>query len=128
MTRKGELITGLDIGTTKICVIVAELTENGIEIIGCGVSPSQGLKKGVVVNIDATVQSIQAALKEAEESLKSDDKATIEAATEKLMTASQKLAGLVDDRGLFIARELDHQQRLRVAGRSAPCGGWRARP
>jgi cell division protein FtsA len=66
MTREGEIITGLDIGTTKICVIVAELTENGIEIIGCGTSPSGGLKKGVVVNIDVTVESIKKALEEAE--------------------------------------------------------------
>lgn len=67
MTRKGEIVTGLDIGTTKICVIVAELTENGIEIIGCGTSPSQGLKKGVVVNIDVTVESIRQAVEAAEE-------------------------------------------------------------
>ncbi len=66
MTRGGEIITGLDIGTTKICVIVAELTENGIEIIGCGTGPSRGLKKGVVVNIDATVESIKKAIEEAE--------------------------------------------------------------
>jgi len=66
MTKGGEIITGLDIGTTKICVIVAELTENGIEIIGCGTSPSRGLKKGVVVNIDVTVESIKKAIEEAE--------------------------------------------------------------
>ncbi len=66
MTKGGEIITGLDIGTTKICVIVAELTENGIEIIGCGTSPSRGLKKGVVVNIDVTVESIKQAIEEAE--------------------------------------------------------------
>ncbi len=66
MTRRGELVTGLDIGTTKICVIVAELTENGIEIVGCGVSPSHGLKKGVVVNIDVTVESIRQAVEAAE--------------------------------------------------------------
>lgn len=66
MTRRGEIVTGLDIGTTKICVIVAELTENGVEIIGCGISPSQGLKKGVVVNIDVTVESIKQAVEAAE--------------------------------------------------------------
>ncbi len=66
MTRRGEIVTGLDIGTTKICVIVAELTENGVEIIGCGISPSQGLKKGVVVNIDVTVESIKQAIEAAE--------------------------------------------------------------
>lgn len=66
MTGGGEIIAGLDIGTTKICVIVAELTGNGIEIIGCGTSPSRGLKKGVVVNIDVTVESIKKAVEVAE--------------------------------------------------------------
>lgn len=66
MTRRGEIVTGLDIGTTKICVIVAEVTENGVEIIGCGISPSQGLKKGIVVNIDVTVESIKQAVEAAE--------------------------------------------------------------
>ena len=66
MTRGGEIVTGLDIGTTKICVIVAEVTENGVEIIGCGTSPSRGLRKGVVVNIDVTVDSIKDAVEAAE--------------------------------------------------------------
>lgn len=66
MTRRGEIVTGLDIGTTKICVIVAEVTESGVEIIGCGISPSQGLKKGIVVNIDVTVESIKQAVEAAE--------------------------------------------------------------
>ncbi|PWB78891.1 MAG: cell division protein FtsA, partial [Candidatus Methylomirabilota bacterium] len=66
MSRKGEIVTGLDIGTTKICVIVAEVTDSGVEIIGCGISPSQGLKRGVVVNIDVTVESIRRAVEAAE--------------------------------------------------------------
>lgn len=66
MIRKGEIVTGLDIGTTKICVIVAEVTGNEVEIVGCGISPSQGLKKGIVVNIDVTVESIRQAVKAAE--------------------------------------------------------------
>ncbi|TAL39409.1 MAG: cell division protein FtsA, partial [Methylovulum sp.] len=66
MIRRGELVTGLDIGTTKICAIVAEMTENEIEIVGCGTSPSHGLKKGVVVNIDVTVESIRRAVEAAE--------------------------------------------------------------
>ena len=66
MTRRGELVIGLDIGTTKICVIVAEVTENGVEIVGCGISPSRGLKKGIVVNIDVTVESIKQAVEAVE--------------------------------------------------------------
>jgi cell division protein FtsA len=67
VTNKGpEIVTGLDIGTTKICVIIAEVTESGVEIIGCGTSPSRGLRKGVVVNIDGTVDSIKKAVEAAE--------------------------------------------------------------
>jgi len=66
MSRREELIVGLDIGTTKICVIVAEQTENGVDIVGIGTHPSRGLRKGVVVDIDATVDSIKHAVEEAE--------------------------------------------------------------
>jgi cell division protein FtsA len=62
-----NLIVGLDIGTSKIVAIVAEVTPEGrMEIIGMGNHPSRGLKKGVVVNIEATVNAIQRALEEAE--------------------------------------------------------------
>ncbi len=69
MSKKGEnnLIVGLDIGTSKVVAIVGEVTVEGeIEIIGIGTQPSRGLKKGVVVNIESTVQSIQRAVEEAE--------------------------------------------------------------
>src|ERR1700716_904475 len=64
--KKGNIIVGLDIGTTKICCIVGEMTPDGIDIIGIGVQPSRGLRKGVVINIDATVASIRRAVEEAE--------------------------------------------------------------
>ncbi|MDP3478862.1 MAG: cell division protein FtsA, partial [Desulfoprunum sp.] len=63
----GEIIVGLDIGTTKICCVVGEVTENTTEIIGVGIVPSQGLKKGIVVNIESTVNSIKQAVRQAEE-------------------------------------------------------------
>lgn len=69
MSKKAEknLIVGLDIGTSKVVAIVGEVTpENEIEVIGIGSHPSRGLKKGVVVNIESTVQSIQRAVEEAE--------------------------------------------------------------
>lgn len=69
MARKDEkdLIVGLDIGTSKVVAIVCEVTsDNLIEVIGIGSHPSRGLKKGVVVNIESTVQSIQRAVEEAE--------------------------------------------------------------
>ncbi len=62
-----DLVVGLDIGTSKIMAVVAEVMPSGqLKLAGFGISESHGLKRGVVVNIDATVQSIQAALKEAE--------------------------------------------------------------
>ena len=69
MSKKGtnNLIVGLDIGTSKVVAIVGEITaEGGVDIIGIGTQPSRGLKKGVVVNIESTVQSIQRAVEEAE--------------------------------------------------------------
>jgi len=61
-----DIIAGLDVGTTKVCAIVAELTDDGVDIIGIGSVPSKGLKKGVVVNIESTVQAIRAAIEQAE--------------------------------------------------------------
>src|SRR5207237_9250301 len=62
-----NLIVGLDIGTSKIVAIVAEITpEKKLNIIGLGTQASRGLKKGVVVNIEATMASIQRVLEEAE--------------------------------------------------------------
>ncbi|MCB2005743.1 MAG: cell division protein FtsA [Burkholderiaceae bacterium] len=62
-----DLVVGLDIGTAKVMVVVAEVIPGGkLKLAGLGVAPSTGIRRGVVVNIDATVQSIQLALKEAE--------------------------------------------------------------
>jgi cell division protein FtsA len=69
MSKKGDenLVVGLDIGTSKVLAIVGEVTPAGeVEIIGVGHHPSRGMKKGVVVNIESTVQSIQRAIEEAE--------------------------------------------------------------
>lgn len=65
-TKSSEIIVGLDIGTTKIACIAGEVTEDGVDIIGIGTSQSKGLRRGVVVNIDATVAAIQSAVDEAE--------------------------------------------------------------
>ena len=73
MSKKSNYIVGLDIGTTKICCIIGETKDTGetkdnekIDIIGIGQYPSRGLRKGVVVNIDSTVESIKNAVEEAE--------------------------------------------------------------
>lgn len=65
--KKDSIVVGLDIGTTKICALVGELAEDGsIDIRGIGTSPSHGLRKGVVVNIESTVSSIKRAVLEAQ--------------------------------------------------------------
>lgn len=68
MRKKDNIVVGLDIGTTKVCALVAVVTgENRIKVVGMGTSPSKGLKKGVVVNIEDTVESIKKAVQEAEQ-------------------------------------------------------------
>ena len=66
MQRQDNIIVGLDVGTTKICAVVGEAEGNKINIVGIGTHPSIGLRKGVVVNIESTVESIQKAIEEAE--------------------------------------------------------------
>jgi cell division protein FtsA len=66
MHGQGDIIVGLDVGTTKICAVVGEMSGDEINIIGIGTHPSIGLRKGVVVNIESTVESIQKAVEEAE--------------------------------------------------------------
>ncbi|TBV83261.1 MAG: cell division protein FtsA [Desulfobulbaceae bacterium] len=64
---RGELLVGLDIGTTKVCVVVAEIDDQQVKIIGVGRAPSMGLRRGMVVNIESTVGSIRRAVEEAEQ-------------------------------------------------------------
>ncbi len=67
MAQVGDIICGLDIGTTKVAAIIGEVTETGVEILGVGTSASQGLRQGVVINIEATTGAITAAVQEAEQ-------------------------------------------------------------
>ena len=68
MSENKQIISGIDIGTTKIVVIIAEcsLSDKKIKILGVGQSPSNGLKKGIVINMNQTVDSLTIALNEAE--------------------------------------------------------------
>jgi len=67
MAKRDDIIVGLDVGTTKVAAIVGEVRgDHDIDIIGIGTSPSPGLKKGVVINIQATVEAIRKAIHEAE--------------------------------------------------------------
>ena len=66
MLKQQDIVVGLDIGTTKICAVVGEVSEGKINIIGMGTHPSNGIRRGIVVNIEATVESIKKAVEEAE--------------------------------------------------------------
>src|SRR5512138_628367 len=66
MAEDTGFVVGLDVGTTKICVVVAKIADGKVNIAGIGSYPSSGLRKGVVVNIDSTVNSIKKAIEEAE--------------------------------------------------------------
>lgn len=66
MAKTHELVVGLDIGTTKICAVVGEVTPEDINIIGVGTSPSYGMRGGMVVNVDKTVQAIRKAVSDAQ--------------------------------------------------------------
>jgi cell division protein FtsA len=65
-TSHGEIVVGLDIGTTKVCAVVGEVAEDGITILGVGTVPCRGLRKGIVSNIDWTVRSIKEAIESAQ--------------------------------------------------------------
>ena len=67
MARRDPYIVGLDVGTSKVCAVIGEPTEdNDLEIIGVGVADSDGQKKGSIVDVDSTVESIKSAVEEAE--------------------------------------------------------------
>ena len=66
MAKKANVVVGLDIGTHKVCAVVGEQTDEGPEVAGVGIHPSRGLRKGVVINIEATMESIKKAVEEAE--------------------------------------------------------------
>ncbi|HAK46711.1 MAG TPA: cell division protein FtsA, partial [Spirochaeta sp.] len=62
-----DLIVGLDIGTTKVCAVIGEINETGrIEIVGIGTAASDGLRKGVVINIESTLKAVTKAIEAAE--------------------------------------------------------------
>lgn len=64
---KAQTIAGLDVGTSKVALVIGELTPTGVDVIGIGQHPSRGLRKGIVVNIDSTVEAIKRAVAEAEQ-------------------------------------------------------------
>ncbi|MDH5491676.1 MAG: cell division protein FtsA [Myxococcales bacterium] len=120
--RENEIIAGLDLGTTKVCAIVAEQTEDGLDIIGIGSVPSRGLKKGVVVNIESTVQAIRAAVEQAE------TMAGVEITTVYAGIAGSHVRGMNQEGVAAIqTREVSHDDVLRVLeqARAIPLPGDR---
>lgn len=65
MAKKNTIVVGLDIGTSKVCAVVGEMTDRGVDIIGVGTQASNGLRKGVVINIESTVSAIKRAVADA---------------------------------------------------------------
>ena len=67
MIGKGDVVVGLDLGTTKVCALIAEMTGSGrLKAIGVGSSPSEGLRQGLVIDVEKTVQAIRKAVQKAE--------------------------------------------------------------
>src|SRR5262245_33191332 len=66
MAKKNSIVVGLDIGTSKVCAVSGAMTAKGVETSGVGSHSSQGLREGVVINIEATVNSVRRAIEEAE--------------------------------------------------------------
>ena len=67
MSKTNQFLVGLDVGTTKICAIVGEPRPGGgVDVIGLGSAPSRGVRRGMVVNLDATVEAIRKAIEEVE--------------------------------------------------------------
>ena len=68
MARKNRYLVGLDVGTSKIATIVGEVTEEGsLDIVGVGTAESQGIRQGVVVNLEVAVRAVDRSIKEAEQ-------------------------------------------------------------
>jgi cell division protein FtsA len=67
MRRTQTIVTGLDLGTTKVCAVIGEVTPTGVDVIGIGQHPARGLRKGVIVNVEATVEAIKRAVADAEQ-------------------------------------------------------------
>ena len=64
--KKKEFVVGLDIGTTKICAMIGEREDDGIRVIGMGLTPSNGLRKGIIVDLKGTSDSVKRAVEKAE--------------------------------------------------------------
>ncbi|MDR7420089.1 MAG: cell division protein FtsA [Armatimonadota bacterium] len=102
MTRRGT-VTGLDIGTTKVCAIVGEVDEDAeVHIIGAGTAPSTGLRRGVVVDLDTTAKAVQQAVEHAERMAGARTTSAFVAVSGEHITSS-------DSRGVVAVARGDHE-------------------
>src|SRR5256886_12637342 len=113
-----DLIVGLDVGTTKICAVIGEpAAHGGLDVVGVGTAPSRGLRRGIVVNIDSTVEAIKAAVAEAEQM------AGLEVARVYAGVAGGHIRG-VNSRGVVAVsgkdREVDSTDVARAVGAARP--------
>jgi cell division protein FtsA len=102
MTRRGT-VTGLDIGTTKVCAIVAEVDEDAeVHVIGAGAAPSGGLRRGVVVDLESTAKAVQQAVEHAE-------RMAGVSVTSALVAVSGEHISSSDSRGVVAVARGDHE-------------------
>ena len=110
-----KIIVALDVGTTKVCALIAAVKDTGVpEIIGLGSSPSHGLRKGIVVNIAKTVESVSSALKQAEEKSGVRPEHVVIGIAGDHVTSTNSSAKLT----VRVGREVDEKLRDRVIARS----------
>src|SRR5947208_136686 len=110
-TRGKDLIVGLDVGTTKVCAVIAEAgASGGLEILAVGTAASRGLRRGVVVNIDSTVEAIKQAVSEAEQA------AGVEVAAVYAGVAGGHIRGVTTDVALYREGAVWHTAILPLGG------------
>ena len=112
-----RLIVGLDIGTSKVVAIVGELSaDDRLEVIGLGSSPSRGLKRGVVVDIESTVQSIQRAIEEAELMAGCEINSVLTEDEKELGVCLVDMGGGTTDIAIFSGGAIQHTAVIPIAG------------
>jgi len=113
-----KIITGIDVGTTKIAVIIAEINNNKITILGSGITPSFGLNKGEVVDIPKTRESLNKALKEAEEKAEYNIESAFIGITGEHINGMNYLGVVTVDQGDGLGSEIEDNDIIKVRERT----------
>ena len=115
MARKERYLIGLDVGTSKVTAVVGEMLDgNGLDIVGLGVAESRGIRRGVVVNLEAAVDSIKKAIEEAElmAGVENDSVHLALSAEELLDLGNGVTFSVIHNRGRPVGSTAEAQQRL----------------